>query len=141
MKRNPKSAWQNEVELEIPFHDLDPLNICWHGHYVRYFEIARSALLRTFDYDYLEMRDSGYAWPVVDLQIRYIRPLHFRQRIVIQTYLMEWENRLIFEYIVRDAESKERLTRGRTTQVAVDIETGEMCLISPPVLKEKLGVK
>lgn len=139
--RNRPSRWRESVELRIPFHDLDPLEICWHGHYVRYFEIARAALLRTFDYDYPDMRASGHAWPVIELYIRYARPLRYHQRIRVEASLVEWENRLRINYTIHDAESGQRLTRGYTIQVAVDMRTQEMCLLSPPVLAEKLGLK
>ncbi|MDR2031671.1 MAG: acyl-CoA thioesterase [Azoarcus sp.] len=139
--RNPQSPWRNSVELQIPFHDLDPLEICWHGHYVRYFEIARAAFLQTIDYDYPDMRISGYAWPVIELFIRYAHPLRYRQRIEIETLLTEWENRLRFDYLVRDVASGKRLTRAYTVQVAVDMRTQEMCLASPAILAEKLGIK
>ena len=139
--RNPQSAWRSSVVLQIPFHDLDPLEICWHGHYVRYFEIARAALLQTFDYDYPQMRDSGYAWPVIELHIRYAQALRYRQRIEVEAFLTEWENRLRVDYLIRDVETGQRLTRGHTVQVAVDLHTQEMCLVSPAVLAEKLGLK
>ncbi|MDR3088085.1 MAG: acyl-CoA thioesterase [Azoarcus sp.] len=139
--RNPQSVWRSSVVLQIPFHDLDPLEICWHGHYVRYFEIARAALLQTFDYDYPQMRDSGYAWPVIELHIRYAQPLRYRQRIEVEAFLTEWENRLRVDYLIRDVETGKRLTRGHTVQVAVDLHTREMCLVSPAVLAEKLGVR
>jgi acyl-CoA thioester hydrolase len=117
------------------------LEICWHGHYARYFEIARTALLRSIDYDYPEMRVSGYAWPIIELYIRYAQPLRYRQRIEVEASIAEWENRLRIEYMIRDAESGVRLTRAYTVQVAVDMQTKEMCLISPDILAEKLGVK
>jgi acyl-CoA thioester hydrolase len=41
------SEWAGEVELEVPFFDLDPMNIVWHGNYVKYLEVARCALLET----------------------------------------------------------------------------------------------
>jgi len=28
----------HEVEIEIPFHDCDPMNVVWHGNYPRYLE-------------------------------------------------------------------------------------------------------
>ena len=34
-----------EVELTIPFHDVDMMGVAWHGNYFRYFEVAREALL------------------------------------------------------------------------------------------------
>ena len=30
-----------EVELTIPFHDVDMMGVAWHGNYFRYFEVAR----------------------------------------------------------------------------------------------------
>jgi len=23
--------------VEVPFHDVDAMNVCWHGHYLKYF--------------------------------------------------------------------------------------------------------
>lgn len=136
-----RSDWQEEVLLSIPFHDCDMMEVAWHGHYAKYFELARCALLEQFDYNYPQMRDSGYAWPVIELQIRYARPLGFNQRIRVQARLVEYEHRLKIRYEVRDADSGERLTRGHTVQVAVDMHSREMCFVSPPVLLRKLGVE
>jgi len=135
-----RENWQAEIEIEVPFHDLDPMDVVWHGNYVRYFERARHALLQTLDYDYPQMRDSGYAWPVIDMSVRYARPARFAQRLRVSARIVEWENRLRIRYEVRDAASGERLTKGETIQVAVEIANGEMCFVSPSVLFEKLGV-
>jgi acyl-CoA thioester hydrolase len=129
------------IELQVPFYDLDPVNIVWHGNYAKYFEQARCVLLAQFNYDYNEMLASGYLWPVVDLHIRYIRPLVFNQRIRVRAQLREWEYGLRIDYLVSDARSGERLTRGSTTQVAVHAQTRELCLMSPPVLFERLGLE
>lgn len=127
-----------EVEIEIPFHDVDMMQVAWHGHYVRYLEIARCKLLDAIDYNYAQMRDSGFAWPVIDLRLRYAAPALFAQRIRIEARLTEWEHRLKVAYTVRDATSGKRLTRASTVQVAVDMANEDMCLASPPVLIERL---
>ena len=134
------SPWQAEVELQIQFFDLDPMEVVWHGRYIEYFEAARSALLDQIDYNYQAMKDSGYMWPVIDLQVRYSRPAVFRQRIKVSAAIIEWENRLKMEYLVTDAASGKRLTRGFTTQVAVHIDSREMCFVSPPALWQQLGL-
>ncbi len=51
-----------EVELTIPFHDVDMMGVAWHGNYFRYFEVAREALLNQFNYGYRQMKESGYLW-------------------------------------------------------------------------------
>ncbi|MDR3427248.1 acyl-CoA thioesterase [Silvimonas sp.] len=128
------------VTLVIPFHDLDPMHVVWHGNYARYFEHARTALFQQLDYDVPAMRDSGFAWPVIELNVRYARPLVYQQKIEIHAAIVEWENRLKVRYEIRDVASGERLTRGHTVQVAVNMTSGEMCFVSPAILFEKLGV-
>ncbi|MCP9340358.1 acyl-CoA thioesterase [Stutzerimonas xanthomarina] len=125
---------QAEVEVLVPFFDVDSMDIVWHGHYVKYFEMARCALLDRIDHNYMQMRDAGYAWPIIDVQLRYIRGARFNQRIVVRADLVEWENRLKINYLISDAETGERMTRGSTVQVAVEIASREMLLASPKVL-------
>lgn len=130
-----------EVEIEIPFHDVDVMGVAWHGHYVKYLEIARCALLDNIDYNYPQMRDSGYAWPVIDVRIRYPQPLYFQQKVRVKAILEEWENRLKFSYEIRDTETGNRLTRAHTVQVAMDMSSGEMLFASPDILFQKLGIE
>jgi acyl-CoA thioester hydrolase len=94
---------QTEIELVVPFFDVDMLEVVWHGHYVKYFEQARCALLDKLDHNYKQMRDAGYAWPVIDLQLHDMRGAQFGQHIIIRADLVEWENRLKINYLVSDA--------------------------------------
>ncbi len=137
---NTAAAHAIDIDIDIPFHDLDPIGIVWHGHYVRYIEIARCALLERLGYNYDHMAASGYSWPVIDLQLRYIKGAVFKQKLTISAQIVEWENRLKIDYVIRDAVTRERMTKGYSVQVAVNIRTGEMQLQSPPVLLKKLGV-
>jgi acyl-CoA thioester hydrolase len=130
-----------EIEIEVPFHDVDIMGVVWHGHYVKYLEIARCALLDQIDYNYPQMKASGYAWPVIDMRIRYPQPLHFRQRVRVRATLEEWELRLKIGYLIEDADTGRRTTRAYTVQVALDMQSGEMLLASPEILYEKLGIE
>lgn len=129
-----------EIELSPAFHDCDAMQVVWHGNYFKYFEIARCALLQRHDYDYPQMRDSGYLWPVVDARVKYIRPLLYQQALRVRAQIVEWENRLKIQYEILDAVSGKVLTRAHTIQVAVDAESNEMLYLCPPVLWERLGV-
>lgn len=139
MSRKPSGPWQASVEIEVPFHDVDVMSVAWHGHYAKYFEIARCKLLDSIDYNYPQMRDSGYSWPVIDLRVRYVQPLFFQQHVIVSCWIDEYENRLKINYLVTDKASGKRLTKGHTVQVAVDMEKQELCLASPKILFEKLG--
>lgn len=126
------------VEIKIPFHDVDNMGVVWHGYYAKYLEIARCALLDKIDYNYPAMQKSGFAWPVVDMRIRYPKPLFFEQVIIVEATLGDYENRLLINYVIKDKITGQRLTKAYTSQVAVDIEKEEMLLASPPVLIERL---
>jgi acyl-CoA thioester hydrolase len=133
--------WVAEVEVQVQFYDLDPMEIVWHGNYAKFLEIARCALFDSIDYNYVQMKESGYAWPIVDMHIRYIHPATFGQKLKLRAEIVEWENRLRIDYAITDAATGHRINRASTTQVAVEIATREMCFVSPPVLFEKLGVQ
>jgi acyl-CoA thioester hydrolase len=130
-----------EVIIEVPFHDVDIMNIVWHGHYSKYFEIARCKLLDKIDYNYVQMKESGYAWPVIDHRLRYIKPARFQQKICVKATIIEWENRLRISYLVTDQTTGEKLTKGRTDMVAVKIATEEMQFASPDILLQKIGIE
>jgi acyl-CoA thioester hydrolase len=116
------------------------MEVVWHGHYAKYFEIARCALLDEIEYNYPQMRESGYSWPVIDLSMRYVKPAVFGQIITVQADIVEWENRLKINYLIIDKLTGARLTKGSSIQVAVDMQSKAMCFESPKILFEKLGL-
>ncbi len=122
-----------DTEILVPFFDVDTMHVVWHGHYVKYLEVARCALLDHIGHNYTQMLESGYAWPVIDLQLRYVRGAVFGQKINVRANLVEWENRLKVSYLITDLASGERLTRASTVQVAVEIQSREMQLASPKI--------
>lgn len=130
-----------DVELTVPFHDIDLLNIAWHGHYCKYIELARCAMLDKIGYGYMAMKDTGYVWPIVDLHLKFVRPAKFEQSIRVSAELVEWEYRMKIKYSIADTKTGEVLAKGHTIQAAVDAVSGEMCYASPAVFLEKLGIK
>ena len=128
-----KGVLHVDTEILVPFFDIDTMHVVWHGHYVKYLEVARCALLDHIGHNYTHMLAAGYAWPVIDMQLRYVRGATFGQRINVRASLVEWENRLKVNYLITDLASGERLTRASTVQVAVEITSREMQLASPKV--------
>jgi acyl-CoA thioester hydrolase len=127
-----------EIECKAGFGDLDPMQVVWHGNYVRFLEQAREALMDKIGYSYNEMHQSGLAWPIVDLRIKYIRPIRMAQGFRVAARLLEYENRLKIAYEIFDIASSETVTRAETVQLAVTLE-GELVFQSPDELIEKVG--
>ena len=141
MNRSTKDLPGAEVMIDIPFHDVDLLGVAWHGHYAKYFEIARAELMDTIFYSYREMKESGYAWPITELKLRYVHPARLGQKIRVKAVMKEFELRIVIDYLITDAETGVRLSKGHTIQVPVDLETDEMLFGAPPVLYQKLGIE
>ncbi|MFK7978199.1 MAG: acyl-CoA thioesterase [Halioglobus sp.] len=133
--------FSSHIDIEVPFHDVDSMRVVWHGHYTKYFELARCKLLESFDYGYTDMFESGYSWPVVDMRLKYVKSAYFGQVIRVEASLKEWRYRLKINYRITDAESGEKITSGYTSQVAIDLKTNEMCYQSPDVLAQRLGIE
>ncbi|MBL8909409.1 MAG: acyl-CoA thioesterase [Archangium sp.] len=114
------------------------MNVVWHGHYVKFFEVARSELMQKFNYDYMAMRESGFFWPIVDMRIKFVRPAALHQLLKVKATITEFESRLRVEY--RITSGTETVTKGYTIQVAVDANTMEMQWVCPKILWERLGV-
>ncbi|MHB8381508.1 MAG: acyl-CoA thioesterase [Candidatus Binataceae bacterium] len=127
-----------DVVIQVQFYDLDPMRIVWHGNYPRFLEQARTALFKKIAFGYREMSESEFAWPIVDLRIKYVRPIKPAQTIRVTATLAEYENRLKTTYLITDAASNEILTRAHTIQVTVRRASNELCFETPAELVEKV---
>jgi acyl-CoA thioester hydrolase len=120
-----------EIEFCVAFHDIDMVGVVWHGHYLKYFENARWALMERLGYGLQRMVDSGYAWPVVDLQVKYLHAARFDDSLRARAALVEWENRLVINYLVTRTSDSVRIVRAQTVQVAVAGHSGELQFVCP----------
>jgi acyl-CoA thioester hydrolase len=127
-----------DVILKAHFYDLDPMQVVWHGNYPRFLEQARCALLDKIAFNYPEMSATDYIWPIVEMRIKYIRPIRLSQEVRVTATMVEYENRIRIEYRIIDTVSGETLTKAETTQVAVDKGTNEICFESPSELQERV---
>lgn len=127
-----------ETIQEVQFNDVDAMEVVWHGNYFKYFEIARAKLLQKIDYDYPQMKESNYLWPVIECKCRFIAPAEYGMNIRIFAEIAEWENRLFIEYKISCAKSAKKLAKGYTIQVAVNAKNKEMCLASPTFFIKKI---
>ena len=60
-----------EITLVTSFQDADPMGVIYHGNYFRFFEEVRRLLMEKINYNYRDMVDSGYAWPVIDSYVKW----------------------------------------------------------------------
>ena len=116
---------ETNYKTTVEFYDLDPMNVVWHGNYIKYLEAARCDMLEKIGYTYEDMRKENYAYPVAKMELKFIKSATFKQRLNVKTTLQELEPALIIKYEITDEETREKLFQAQSMQIRVNIETGE----------------
>ena len=131
--------FETETKLTVQFYDLDPLNVVWHGNYVKYLETARCDLLDKLGYDYEDMKRDNVAYPVATMDLKFIKPCVFNQKLRVVTSIEEIEPSLIMKYPIYDDEPGETLFKAKSMQICINKTTNESIYSAPEGLKEKLA--
>ena len=119
--------------FKVAFFDVDSMEVMWHGNYVKYLEMARCELLDKLGYNYIAMKKDGYAFPIVILDVKYVRPAFFNDVIKVTTTLSECETFLKFHYLIEN-EKGEKLSEANTAQAVIDMKSLQTCFEMPEAL-------
>ena len=123
--------------FKVAFFDVDSMEVMWHGNYVKYLEMARCELLDKLGYNYIAMKKDGYAFPIVKLDVKYVRPAFFNDVIKVTTTLSECETFLKFHYLIEN-EKGEKLSEANTAQAVIEMKSLQTCFEMPKALKKAL---
>lgn len=130
---------ETQYNLKVEFYDLDPMDVVWHGNYVKYLEAARCDFLEKIGCTYSDMKASGTAYPVAKMEMKYIKPCFFGQKLTVKTQLEQVEPSLNFKYTIYDTDSGEKLFTARTMQICLDIKTRKTLYSAPKILLERIN--
>jgi acyl-CoA thioester hydrolase len=129
-----------EVPMTVPFHDLDPMQVVWHGNYMKYFDVARSVLFDSLGVDLYSAQGShSLIYPVIRTSIKYIHPLRHRDAFVCKATIVEARFKVIVDFEIRLTENGRICTEGRGEQVAVKVPEMELILGIPADIRRALG--
>jgi acyl-CoA thioester hydrolase len=129
-----------EVKYSVPFFDLDPMQIVWHGNYLNYFEIARAALLEHYGVDlYSYYERHKLLFPIIRTSTKHIYPLRHRDEIIIKAILVDARVKLVVDFEIRMATDGKVCARGRTEQVTVQAPEMETIFSIPDEIRQALG--
>ncbi len=131
----------HEVQLKVPFADLDPMHIVWHGNYLKYFDIARFALFREAGidlYDYLQKKN--YLFPLTKTSTKHIAPLRYGDEFVCRATVREASIKIVLDFEIRRISDNAACARGRGEQVALKLPDMETLYEIPHEVQRALGV-
>ncbi len=134
-----KMKFKSDTIIKVEFYDLDPMDVVWHGNYVKYLEVARCDMLSKLGYTYVDMKNDGYAYPVATMEMKYIKPCTFGQELKVVSVVEEIEPALVIKYVIFDNKTGEKIFKAKTMQIAVDIKTKQTVYEAPANLKKKIA--
>ena len=127
-----------ETKLRVRYAETDRMGYCYYGNFAAYFEVGRVESLRQLGITYKQMEDQGVILPVLDYQIKYVKPAYYDEELRIETTIDKVEGaRIHFSYATYN-EKNEKLNQASTTLVFVDAQSKRP--INPPAyLKDALA--
>lgn len=117
---NMENALTETITIQVPFFDLDAIQMVWHGNYVKYMENAREAFGAKFGLEYLHIFNSGYTAPVVDMHLKYKMSARIGDVLTVAiTYKPTRAAKLVFDYDIRRKSDGAQILEATTTQLFV----------------------
>ena len=110
-----------ETTFPVRYAETDQMRIVHHSNYVVWMEEGRSEFMRQCGSDYAELERTGYSLAVTSIQVRYLAPAHYGERVTVRTWVEEIRSRqLTFGYEIVNTENRTRLVTGQSELVCLD---------------------
>jgi acyl-CoA thioester hydrolase len=130
----------HEAKLRVPFYDLDPLHMVWHGNYLKYFDIARSELFHSLGVDLFSyFNRTSYFFPITKTSTKHIVSLRYRDEFKCKATVVEARYKIVVEFNIRSGEKNQLYAKGKSEQVAVKYPEMEMQFEIPDEIRKALG--
>ena len=127
----------HETEITVRFNEVDSYQVAWHGHYVGWLEVGRNEFACRFGLDAQQLVELGWYGPVVALELKYLRPARFKDRLTVRTTLRPTETAtLVFSAEIIDS-AGHRVAEGTTTHALTDLN-GVMQFRLPDTVAERV---
>jgi len=135
----PRPYIEEQIAVQVRFHEVDAMGIVWHGNYLGYFEEARRALARKHGIDYPVLEEHELLAPVVSARIDYHFPAFMGDRLDAVARLYKSESvKLEFGYEIRRSLDRKLVASGGTVQV-LTTRARQLVLAWPPFLRELMA--
>ena len=122
-----------EIEFRVRYAETDQMGVVYHTNYLVWCEVGRTDFIRKRGMSYADIERSGTLLAVADLSARFHGAARYEELVRVRTTLADLQSRLIvFDYLITNAETNERLVTARTSLVSVDA-AGRPRKLSPEI--------
>lgn len=126
-----------EVKLRVQYYETDQMGVVHHSNYIRYYETARTELMRSLGVSYHDMEASGIMMPIISASSKYIQPALYDEEITVKAIVKELPtSRIRFFYEIYNQTGK-LINEGETLLAFVNMQT-QRPVRAPELLTGKL---
>lgn len=79
----------SSASVSVRYAETDMMGVVYHGSYLPWLEIGRTALLKEHGLPYRELEAEGFFLPVLEVSVRYLRPARYDDTVTVTTFLRE----------------------------------------------------
>ena len=99
-------SFQHVHQLRVRYAETDQMGFVYYGIYAQYYEVARVEAMRDIGIHYADLeRDHGIWMPVMNMQVRFLRPARYDDLLSIYTAIPVLPDKEIrFRYEIRNEE-------------------------------------
>lgn len=96
------------------------MQVVYHANYLVWCEVGRTDFLRQHGMSYAEMEKGGIGLTVSDYRVRLHASARYDDRVRVESTLVDVRSRqVVFEYLLTNVETGERLASGTTSLVSI----------------------
>jgi acyl-CoA thioester hydrolase len=137
VRKQPLQSCQ--ITMQVPFHDLDPMQVVWHGNYYKYFDQARFTLFRRCGVElYTLYQQTGLLLPITRTTCKHIVPLSYGDQFTCTASLIEAHIKIVIDFEIRRISDDTLCATARGEQVAVKMPENELLLEIPESIRSAL---
>jgi acyl-CoA thioester hydrolase len=115
---------QFTTQVRVRYAETDQMKVVYHGNYAQYFEVGRAEWIRELGFSYKKIEELGFMMPIVELDIKFLRPAHYDDLLTIVTTLKQLPNTYKIEFLQEVYnEQKTLLTVGKVVLYFLDMAT------------------
>ena len=117
--RKARSVGRTRVRVRYP--ETDHMGVVHHMHYLAWFEVGRTELMREQGRSYASLEEDGIFMPVIEASCRYLAPARYDEEIEVETRVERASRvKVEFSYRVMRPGDGRLLATGRTVHAATD---------------------
>ena len=124
-------------EFRVRYSETDQMGVVYHTNYLVWCEVGRTDFIRSTGLTYATLEQRGVLLAVAEASIRYHAAARYDDVIRVETTLAGVRSRAVmFDYIITNSATGERLASARTVLVSLD-RAGRPTML-PPEFRRQL---